>query len=343
MKRKIERILRNFDAPGTVVDVQSGPVVATYLVELGADTRVSKLERLADDIALRLGVDHARIVPNVPGAPYSGVEIPRHDREVVPWTWYPTDATLPLQLGVDTLGNPVVCDLARAPHLLVAGATGSGKSVTVHAMICGMLTRHSERDLRLVLIDPKRLEFASYARLPHLLGGRVVTDSTDAVDALERLCDGMESRYELLEQSGCRDIASYRARGGHMPYVVVVIDEWADLYYAQKKAAESPLVRLAQKARAAGIHIVLATQRPSAKVVTGLIKANFPARMALRVGSMVDSRVILDCNGAEQLLGRGDSLVSGFGRTKPFRVHGAYCNPDEILNKINPAYVQRVH
>ena len=328
--RQLESILAEFKAPGLVRDVKHGPVVDTYLVELGSGVRVRKVTGLEDDIALRMGVDSVRVVANVPGQPYLGVEVPRDDRQTVTFGPPLSRAVLPVQLGVDTMGVRVTVDLADAPHLLVAGATGSGKSICVHTMILGMLFARPK--VRFVLVDPKMLEFRAYAGLPQLLCPPI-TDAQRATRVLNTLCDAMDDRYTLLAQHGCRDIREYQATGGHMPHVVVVVDEWADLFAMEGDAIVRPVVRLAQKARACGIHLVLATQRPSAKVLPGLIKANFPARIALRVTNMTDSRVVLDQNGAERLLGKGDMLVSGFGNTTPQRVHGAFVDPNAIISK----------
>lgn len=328
MKQQLESILAEFKAPGSVRAVRTGPVVQTMLVELGAGVRVKKVAALEDDIALRLGVDSVRIVPNVPDVPYLGVEVPRADPEVVPWRLTSSNATLPLALGVDTMGQWVTVDLAKAPHLLVAGSTGSGKSVAVHTMILSLLG--SGKSVGFVLIDPKQLEFRCYEN-HFALATPVVTDPMDATRVLNQLVREMEARYKLLAKHGVRDIGEYRARGGKMGYFVVIIDEWADLYSMQGKGIELPVVRLAQKARACGIHMVLATQRPEAKVLPGLVKSNFPARIALRTTTMVDSRVVLDENGAERLLGRGDMLVKGFGLDRPTRVHGAYVDPSAYL------------
>lgn len=329
--RQLESVLEEFRAPGLVRHVHTGPVVHTYLVELGAGVRVKKVVSLEADIALRMGVDAVRVVANVPGVPYVGVEVPRHDRQVVRWQAPTASGALPLALGTDTLGMRVSVDLAKAPHLLVAGATGSGKSVAVHTMICSLL--QARPSTRFVLIDPKMLEFRAYEG-HRSLASPVITDAMTATRALNALVDEMQSRYAFLAQRNCRDIAEWHARGGTMPYVVAVIDEWADLFAMQKDAIVLPVVRLAQKARAAGIHLVLATQRPSVKVLPGLIKANFPARIALRTTNKTDSRVVLDHNGAESLLGMGDMLVCGFGLTTPQRIHGAYVDADEVVDLI---------
>ena len=331
MKQQLEAILAEFKAPCAVRSIREGPVVTTYLVEPGAGVRVRKVVSLEDDIALRLGADSVRIVGNLPGEPYMGVEIPRPTPDLVGFVPWPSRLTLPMFLGLDTIGRRVMVDLARAPHLLVAGATGSGKSVAVHTMICTVLKRRGNQ-VKFLLIDPKQLEFVAYANLPQLLVP-VVTDAIAATDVLNRLCVAMDGRYTVLARAGARKIAEFnRASPTKMPYVVVVIDEWADLYAMQKDAIVNPVVRLAQKARAAGIHLILATQRPSVKVLPGLIKANFPARIALKVTNGTDSRVILDQNGAERLIGRGDMLVNGFQFGSPTRVHGAYVDPYKLLN-----------
>jgi len=327
MKRQLEAILSQFKAPGKVRHTRCGPVVTTFFVEPGIGIKVRKIASLEDDIALRLGVDTCRIVPNMPGHPFMGIEIPRDDPDIVGFVPPRNTGKLKMMLGLDTIGNRITVDLARAPHLLVAGATGSGKSVAVHTMILSLLA--SGADVRLLLIDPKQLEFRAYENIPQLLLP-IITEPDAAVTALNALVTSMESRYTVLANAGARDISEFE---GPMPYVVVVIDEWADLFMAQKDAVTNPVVRLAQKARAAGIHIILATQRPSVKVLPGLIKANFPARIALKVTNGTDSRVILDANGAERLIGRGDMLVNGFQFGSPFRVHGAYADPYAFMNK----------
>lgn len=327
--RRLETIFAEFGLPAEVVEVRTGPVVETYLCEPGPGVRVGRIAALEDDIALRLGFDTVRVVPNVPGVAAFGVEVPREDRQMVPFGPVPTTGkALPLYLGVDTLGQRVTVDLAKAPHVLVAGQTGSGKSICVHTMIVSLLLGRTP--IRFVLIDPKRLEFAAYRGMSELLLPPIV-DARDATQALETLVGAMEARYKVLERAGARDIAEYRARGGQMAYVVAVVDEWADLYVTEGKRIELPVVRLAQKARAAGIHLVLATQRPSVKVLPGIIKANFPARVALRVTNMTDSRVVLDQNGAERLLGRGDMLVSGFDLERLTRVHGSFVDPEDVF------------
>lgn len=327
-KQRLESVLAEFKAPGVVKSAQQGPVVTTYLVELGAGVRVRKVAALEDDIALRLGASSCRVVPNVPGLPYVGIEIPQPVRKDVPWVPASSGHTLPLSLGVDTLGRQVTVDLAKAPHVLVAGSTGSGKSVCIHTMIYSIM--RSKAYAGFILVDPKQLEFQAYKGHPHLFSD-IITSPNTATVAMNQLCEEMESRYTLFAKRKCRDIAEYNEEYPPIPYVVVVIDEWADLFAMQKDAIVLPVVRLAQKARACGIHLVLATQRPSVKVLPGLIKANFPARIALSVTNMTDSRVVLDKNGAERLLGRGDMLVQGFGLPDTQRVHGSYVDPYEML------------
>ena len=326
---RLESILAEFGVAGYVRQTRTGPVVHTHLVELGAGVRVKKVKGLEDDIALRLGVDTVRVVPNLPGLPYLGVEVPKAERDTVDFRVGATSAVLPLHLGKDTTGQRVTVDLAKAPHLLVAGATGSGKSVAIHTMILSLL--YAQTDVRFLLVDPKMLEFGAYADLPHMLD-KPVTDAMAATNWLNRLVENMQWRYEKLAEAQCRNIGEYNAQHARkLPYIVAVVDEWADLYAMQGKGVELPVVRLAQKARAAGIHLILATQRPSVKVLPGLIKANFPARVALKVTNGTDSRVVLDQNGAERLLGWGDMLVSGFGLLQPTRVHGAYADPYKFL------------
>lgn len=333
--KRIEEVLADFDTPVRVVDCMGGPVVETYRLELGPRTRVGKLASLEADLALRLGVDRVRVVPNLPGVALAGVEVPRDDRQIVAPVWSTDESmALPMNLGVDTMGRRIDRDLCDAPHLLVAGTTGSGKSIAIHAMLANFAFCWGSKNLRMVLIDPKMLELSVYRDVPYLLGD-VIHNAHDAVKALRILVDEMAARYTELARVGARDIGAYRKSGRHMPYIVVVIDEWADLYLRAKKDIEKPLVQLAQKSRAAGIHIILATQRPSANVISGVIKANFPSRMALRVSSMTDSRVILDSNGAEALEGKGDALISGFGETGLTRVHMPLVYPSEIAQNIH--------
>ncbi len=333
--------------------------------------KISKIAILADDLALALSALSVRIVAPIPGKGVVGIEVPNPTREIVYMKEIIADdvfmgdkkKALPMGLGKDTAGNPVVTDLAKMPHLLVAGATGSGKSVAVNTMITSLLYKNSPDDVRLIMVDPKMLEFSIYADIPHLLLP-VVTDPKQATVALNWVVNEMERRYQNLADLNVRNIGGYNTKVDkltkqaetdmaegleespsiatlgigpdgtpehqRLPYIVVVIDEFADLMMTASKDVETAVARLAQKARAAGIHLILATQRPSTDVITGLIKANFPTRIALRVTSKTDSRVILDSNGAEALLGNGDMLFVPPGTSYVQRVHGAYVSEEEI-------------
>lgn len=323
MNRQIEETLAGFNLPANVTDCVPGPVVTTYRVKPRRGTRIKRLRELTEDLALTLGVASVRVVVSPQGE--LGLEVPSAQRQIVPFNFPRTSYQnfLPLHLGVTTTGKYKTFNLIDAPHLLVAGSTGSGKSVLIHSIVKGLIDSVPEHAIKLVYVDPKRLEFQRYRGRPTT--SALVTEGVDAVDACEQLVMLMEQRYQLLAAASVSSISEYWASGrANMPYVVLVIDEWADLFLSEKKKIETPVIRLAQKARAAGIHIVLATQRPTAKVISGLVKANFPARVALRVASKVDSRVIIDQSGAETLLGKGDMLVTGFGLHQPLRLHGAY-------------------
>ncbi len=368
---KIETTLAEFKVDGTVVEICPGPVITMFEFRPAPGVRVSKISGLADDLAMALAATSIRIVAPIPGKSVVGIEVPNPTREMVYMKEVITDdlfmkntkMKLPMALGVDVEGSSIVADLARMPHLLVAGATGSGKSVAVNTMIVSLLYRNSPEDVRLIMVDPKMLEFSLYEDIPHLLLP-VVTDPNQATVALNWAVIEMERRYQKLADMGVRNVDGYNTKvkkltkqaeldqlngleesdafkalaideNGEpdhvkMPYIVVIVDEFADLMMTASKDVETAVARLAQKARASGIHLILATQRPSTDVVTGLIKANFPTRIALRVGSKIDSRVILDTNGAENLLGNGDMLFVPPGSSSTTRVHGAYVSEDEI-------------
>ncbi|MDW7996689.1 MAG: DNA translocase FtsK, partial [Bacteroidota bacterium] len=333
--------------------VTPGPVVTQYEFVPAAGVKISQIESLADDIALALKAPGVRIIAPVPGRGTVAVEIPNHRRALVrfrsivesPLFWQ-SDSALPLGLGKTITGEVYCADLARMPHLLIAGATGSGKSVGLNTMLLSLLFRLCPSELKLVIIDPKKVELTHYAMLErHFLafspdvGEPVVTSPSAAVLALRAVELEMERRYDLLAQTGQRNIVDYnrRVREGkleshfqRLPYIVVVVDELADLMLTAARAVEGPITRLAQLARAVGIHLLVATQRPSVDVITGLIKANFPARIAYQVASRVDSRVILDMPGAEQLLGNGDMLFLPGGVPKPIRLQNAYVSAEEV-------------
>ena len=358
--RLLEKKLFDFDVEGSVTEVHPGPVVTMYEIELVPGTKVSKVFNLADDLALAMKAPSVRIVSPLPGKSSLGIEIPNQVRESVTLKeilstpeFLDAPSKLPLALGKDIFGQPVVADLATMPHLLVAGATGSGKSVALNTMILSLLFSSNPRDLRFLMIDPKMLELSAYDAIPHLLAP-VITQPKDAAGALTKVVAEMQRRYRLLAEAGVRNIEGYNKQvdsgagdaapnttgdgegaspqgRSPLPYIVVVIDELADLMVVAAREVEDSIMRLAQMARAAGIHLILATQRPSVDVLTGVIKANFPARISFQVSSKTDSRTILDANGAEQLLGRGDMLylVPGTGRLT--RIHGAYVSEEEIV------------
>jgi S-DNA-T family DNA segregation ATPase FtsK/SpoIIIE len=341
----IEATLRAFGAPAHVVAVQHGPNVTLYGVEPdlvesrgGAQrVRVSKILSLADDLALALAAPRIRIQAPVPGQSYIGIEVPNPQfvpvplREVVETDAFRKKRTpLRFALGKDMAGQPVVTDLENMPHLLIAGTTGSGKSVCINALLCCLLLQNTPGRLRLLLIDPKRVELAAYNGIPHLLAP-VIVDAEQVVLSLQWALREMDRRYHLFAEQGVRNLREYNTRTAvPLPAIVIVIDELADLMMVAPEQTERSITRLAQMARATGMHLVIATQRPSVDVVTGLIKANFPTRIAFMVASNVDSRVILDQPGAERLLGHGDMLYQGAEAPGPIRVQGSFVSEDEI-------------
>jgi DNA segregation ATPase FtsK/SpoIIIE, S-DNA-T family len=335
----LRRKLQDFEVDGRIVQVNPGPVITSYEFEPAAGVKVSQVVNLADDLALALKAASVRIVGPIPGRGTVAVEVPNDQsatvylREIfVSGEFAESKGKLPLALGKDVNGLPVVADLTAMPHLLVAGATGSGKSVGLNSMICSILYKATPADVRFLLIDPKRLELSVYEGIPHLLAP-VVTDAKEAAARLRWIVGKMDERYKLLQAKQVRSIEGYNKAVGpdeHLPYWVVVVDELADLMVVSAGEVQTSLVRLAQIARAVGIHLIIATQRPSVDVVTGLIKANFPTRIAFQVASKVDSRTVLDGNGAEQLLGRGDMIFVPPGANKQLRVHGAWVGDDEV-------------
>ncbi len=335
----IRRKLQDFEVEGRIVQVSPGPIITSYEFEPATGVKISQVVNLADDLALSLKSASVRIVGPIPGRGTVAIEVPNLEaatvylREIfVSAEFAESKGRLPLALGKDVTGTPVVADLTAMPHLLVAGATGSGKSVGLNAMICSILYKTTPADVRFLLIDPKRLELSVYDGIPHLLAP-VVTDSKEAAARLRWIVGKMDERYKLLQTKQVRSIESYNKAAGpeeHLPYWVVVVDELADLMVVSAGEVQTSLVRLAQIARAVGIHLIVATQRPSVDVVTGLIKANFPTRIAFQVASKVDSRTVLDGNGAEQLLGRGDMIFVPPGANKQMRVHGAWVGDDEV-------------
>ena len=361
--RTLEQKLMDFGVKGKVVEICPGPVVTMYEFSPAPGVKINKVTSLQDDIALALKSHSVRIVAPIPGKSVIGIELANQKRHTVYLkeildsdTFRQKRWRLPLGLGKDVIGEPVVTDLARMPHLLIAGATGTGKSVGLNSMICSLLFSQAPNDLRLLMIDPKRIELSLYDGIPHLLHP-VVSDPKEATTALKWAVQEMERRYGLLESTGSRNIENYNKKledsmkeegsggtSGHapegdgneqhptrpLPYLVIIIDELADLMMVSSKEVEAAIARLAQMARAAGIHLIIATQRPSVDVLTGLIKANFPARISFKVSSKVDSRTILDTMGAERLLGMGDMLFLPPGSAAPDRIHGAFCSETEI-------------
>ncbi len=358
--RLIERKLAEFGVEVKVLAAYPGPVITRYEVEPASGVKGSQIVNLAKDLARSLSLVSIRVVETIPGKSCMGLELPNNQRQVVRLAeilgskaYNDMTSPLTLALGKDISGNPVVADLARMPHLLVAGATGSGKSVAINAMILSLLYKSTPEDVRMIMVDPKMLELSAYEGIPHLLAP-VVTDMKLAATALNWCVGEMERRYKLMSALGVRNIAGLNQKvrearkAGQplthpfsitpenperlepLPYIVVLIDELADLMMVAGKKVEELIARLAQKARAAGIHLVLATQRPSVDVITGLIKANIPSRIAFQVASRIDSRTILDQQGAESLLGQGDMLYLPPGHGYPTRVHGAFVSDDEV-------------
>lgn len=334
--------LAEFGIEAQVRNVNIGPIITQYELEPAKGVKVSRFASLADDLALAIKAKSIRVQAPIPGRGLIGIEIPNMSRDMIylrdlllSEEIKNTESKLVFGLGKDTAGRPVVSDLAKMPHLLIAGATGSGKSVCINAIIMSFILRAKPDELRLILIDPKRVELAGYNGLPHLIGD-VVTEPEQALENMYWAVREMERRYELLQEAGVRDISSFNEKagsekdGGKLPYIVIVVDEFADLILTSGKDIEVPITRLAQMARAVGIHLILATQRPSIKVITGVIKANFSARIAFQVSSRVDSRVILDQIGAERLLGRGDMLFLPPGKALTERIHGAFVSDQEI-------------
>jgi S-DNA-T family DNA segregation ATPase FtsK/SpoIIIE len=342
MSHDLKEKLQNFGIEARVCGVSPGPVITRFELDLAPGMKASKVSGLAKDLARQLAVPAVRVIELIPGKSVVGLEIPNQQREIVRMRdiieskWY-QDSTDPLTLalGKDIAGKPLIANLARMPHLLVAGATGSGKSVAINVMLLSLLYKTTPADVRLLLIDPKMLELAIYDGIPHLLTP-VVTDMTQAASALRWCVNEMERRYKLMADLGVRNIDGYNekvlktAEADKLPFIVIMIDEFADLIISVGKVLEDLITRITQKARAAGIHVILATQRPSVDVITGLIKANVPTRIAFQVASRIDSRTILDQQGAEQLLGHGDSLYLAPGTGIPIRVHGALVQDDEV-------------
>ena len=337
----LEKKLKDYGIEGRVTEVKPGPVITMYEFEPAPGVKVSKIANLSDDLAMALSAVSIRIIAPIPGKAVVGIEIPNRERETVyireiieSKVFSSAQSHLTLVLGKTISGESYVADLAKMPHLLVAGATGSGKSVSLNSMICSILFKATPAHVRFLMIDLKMLELSFYEGIPHLLLP-VVTNAKNAKTSLRWMTDEMERRYNMMAEKGVRSIEKYnhkvsRDGGETIPYIVVVIDELADLMMVSPKEVEEYIARLAQMARASGIHLILATQRPSVDVLTGIIKANFPARVACKVFSKVDSRTILDTNGAESLLGYGDMLFLSPGIGRLQRLHGSYVSEGEI-------------
>ena len=335
----LRKKLEDFGVGGHIVQASPGPVITSYEFEPAAGVKVSQVVNLSDDLALAMKAAAVRIIGPIPGRGTVAVEVPNPEtttvylREIlVSPEFIESKGKLPLALGKDTTGNPVVSDLTAMPHLLIAGSTGSGKSVGLNTMICSLLYKATPADVRFLLIDPKRLELGIYEQIPHLLAP-VVTDAKEASARLKWIVGKMDERYKQLQAKAVRNIEGYNKEvppEEKLPYWVVVVDELADLMMVSAGEVQNSLVRLAQIARAVGIHLIVATQRPSVDVVTGLIKANFPTRIAFQVASKVDSRTVLDANGAEQLLGRGDMIFVPPGASRQMRVHGCWVADNEV-------------
>jgi S-DNA-T family DNA segregation ATPase FtsK/SpoIIIE len=369
MGAKLVDALRTFRVEGELVGRTTGPVVTQYEIEPAPGVKVRQFATLANDLALAMRAPSIRVVAPIPGRGAVGVEVPNPNAEIVAFRelietrdFQGARAALPIALGKDLEGKPVIADLAKMPHLLIAGATGSGKSVCVNTIITSLVYRHTPRTLRFLMVDPKMVELSVYNTLPHLRH-KVITDNRDAAAVLKWAVMEMQERYELLAANGCRNIQDFNRRlqdggqlqtpkradvafedrtyrGGLLPYIVVVIDEMADLMMTVQGEVETPIAMLAQKARAIGIHLILATQRPSVNVITGLIKANFPSRIAFRVASQIDSRTIIDGAGAEALLGNGDMLFIPPGKSEASRLQGAYLSSDDT-ERLMRWYVDR--
>jgi len=378
--RILEKKLADFGVEGKVVEVKPGPVITMYELEPAPGVKINKITNLSDDLALALRAPSIRIIAPIPGKAVIGIEIPNHEREPVHLkdvldndAFTESPFKLPIVLGEDIVGTPVITDLTRMPHLLIAGTTGSGKSVSLNAMICSILFKTPPEVVKFLMIDPKRLELSAYEGIPHLLHP-VVMDPKKAAQVLKWAVEEMERRYKVIVELGVKNIEAYnrlvekapqeriseeqegdtpgeprRKEPVKLPYIVIVIDELADLMMVAQRHVEESLARLAQMARAAGIHLILATQRPSVDVITGVIKANFPTRISFQVSSKVDSRTILDQLGAENLLGSGDMLFMPPGTSKLARIHGPYVSDKEIerivdflKHQASPAYDESI-
>lgn len=357
----LQQVLKDFGVEGHVVAINPGPTVTQYEMEIKSGTKVSKVASLNKEIALALAARDVRIEAPIPGKSTIGVEIPnkikssvtvREILEKVPSQY--DDSKLLVTLGKNIMGKPVYAEINKTPHLLVAGSTGSGKSVCINSIIVSILMRTKPDEVKLVLVDPKKVELSMYNGVPHLLAP-VVTDPRKANIALKKIVSEMERRYDIFSESKTKNIAGYNAyvdkenekrseedKLRHLPFIVVIIDELADLMLVAAKEVEDSIMRITQMARAAGIHLIVATQRPSADVITGVIKANIPSRIAFAVASNIDSRTILDSSGAEKLLGKGDMLFLPQGENTPIRIQGTFLSDDEIKNVVDYTIKQQI-
>lgn len=335
----VEDILSQYGVSTTTQEILRGPTITTHELLPGIGTRVASIQRLSDDVARALGVASVRILAPTAGKTTVSIEVPNPTRQVVGLRplieEYDFLSRIPVFLGRDVVGKPVIADLTKWPHALIAGTTGSGKSVCISTIIMSIIYMKNPTEVQLVLIDPKMVELSMFAGIPHLRGP-VVTATSDAVATLTHLVAEMEARYTTLMSHKVRNISGYNGLAGisPLPYIVCIIDEMADLIMTCD-SVEDLIVRIAQKARAVGIHLVLATQRPQANVITGLIKANMPTKIAFQVSSKLDSRIILDANGAESLLGQGDGLYLPSGVVQPIRIQGTYITDREITATVN--------
>ncbi len=337
----LESTLADFNVNARVADIEHGPVITRYELEPAPGVKVQRITSLADDIALAMKAQTVRIVAPIPGKNRVGIEVPNsltaavYLKDVLAQSKFSNSGSkLMLALGKDITGSPLIADLADMPHLLIAGTTGSGKTVCVNAIIMSMLFNATPEELKFLMIDPKMVELSQYNDIPHMLCP-AVTDTSKVSAALNWVVGEMEARYQILSKAGVRNIKGYHAQGNKLPYIVLIIDELADLMQTSAKTVEGAITRLAQLSRAVGIHLILATQRPSVDVITGVIKANFPSRISFKVASKVDSRTVLDMNGAENLLGKGDLLFIRPGDAKPIRGQCGYVTDDEVKRVID--------
>ncbi|MED1683029.1 DNA translocase FtsK, partial [Bacillus paranthracis] len=347
-KELLDTTFNNFHVGAHVINVSQGPAVTRFEVQPDPGVKVNKITNLSDDIKLSLAAKDIRIEAPIPGKSAIGIEVPNIEskpvflREILRSPVFTkSESPLTVALGLDISGDPIVTDIRKMPHGLIAGATGSGKSVCINAILTSILYKAKPHEVKLMLIDPKMVELAPYNSVPHLVAP-VITDVKAATAALKWAVEEMERRYELFAHAGARDLTRYNTivsgreiPGETLPYIVIVIDELADLMMVAPGDVEEAICRIAQKARACGIHLLVATQRPSVDVITGLIKSNIPTRIAFTVSSQVDSRTIIDIGGAEKLLGRGDMLFLGNGTSKPVRVQGVYVSDDEIEKTVD--------